>query len=134
MTPCPHCRGVGHIGTDAIEVSVEMRQVACGWSDAAVFLTEFQTAIMAMLVKRMPYHVERDAMIRKLWGADEPEDAGRILRVHIYHLRQRIEVFGLKIIPLVGAGYYLARAPRNPSPQAVVAEAVNMIRDAIHVL
>ena len=62
------------------------------WFDAAVKLTRSEFAILSFLMQRHGEDVSLADIVREVWGYEDPQDGIDTARVHIRHLRQKLEL------------------------------------------
>ncbi len=67
-----------------------------------LFLTPKESQILEMIVKKDI--ALKEEILKEVWGSSE---YARTLDVHICHIRQKLEPYGIKIITLKGIGYKL---------------------------
>ena len=79
----------------------------------SVPLGPVQAEVLEVLVRRSPGVVSNDAMIRAVWGIDEPVHAKKNVEVHIYKLRKHLAPAGVAIKNIFGVGYQLVVENRS---------------------
>ena len=87
----------------------EKRELVRG--DKIIRLRSTENSILYELMRRAPNVVPYNVLIRAVWG-DEYEDATDTLKVHIRHLREKIEddpAHPRIILTKTGYGYYLVK-------------------------
>lgn len=83
MTTCPHCGSrIDRIGIDQL---------------ANIRLSIVRRTILNGLVRAYPGGLSNDEVRKLVWGSREPLYAEEAVRVHIRHLRVKLEPFGWKI-------------------------------------
>ena len=103
---CPTCGG-DLPDTDLI-VDIDDTNTAVR-NGLVVTLTPQSAVLLWVLAKAAPRIVDRDTLIRKVWGHNEPEAASRAIDVRISRLRRDIEPLDLTIVTSRGTGYGLRR-------------------------
>lgn len=79
--------------------------VTCGGQRIQLPLKDF------LILSRLARNAERVVPSVELWrcaGGDVKPVEGATLRVHIYHLRQKLAPFGIAIESIVNVGYHLS--------------------------
>jgi|SRR5215216_1326667 len=96
--------------------------VTCGGQRVPLPLKEF------LLLSRLAKNPERVVPSRELWrcawGESKPVE-GATLRVHIYHLRQKLAPFGITIESMVNVGYHLSAAGCRKAKEGQSEESVD---------
>lgn len=123
---CPSCNGTGRIKPEAVLVDIDGRCVRVGWMpEEVVYLTLHQARILHMLVRRFGCPVPHETMIAFVYpDNNEPDDVKSTLKVHVTHLRKRIDNLQLFVKAEHGIGYYLTRIT---DPKDVASEAGRLI-------
>ncbi|MGK7910387.1 MAG: response regulator transcription factor [Synechococcus sp.] len=62
------------------------------WFDTTVKLTRSEFAILSLLMQRHGEDVSKRDIVREVWGYEHPKDGTDSARVHIRHLRQKLEL------------------------------------------
>ncbi|MGK7911353.1 MAG: response regulator transcription factor [Synechococcus sp.] len=62
------------------------------WFDTAVKLTRSEFAILSFLMQRRGKSVAVGDIVLEVWGYENPEEGINSVRVHIRHLRQKLEL------------------------------------------
>lgn len=62
------------------------------WFDITIKLTRSEFAILSYLMQRLGEDVSIGDMVREVWGYNDPQDGIDSIRVHIRHLRQKLEI------------------------------------------
>ena len=107
MSGCPCCGT--EINPKAMLVSLDVNEVAVGWTDKRARLDPTKTEIAHVLWKAMPASVSSDKLIARVWGMAEGIDAAGNLRTHIFHLRRKLSPLGLRIETIHATGYRMYR-------------------------
>ena len=83
MNSCPHC------GSRSDKVGIDQL--------ANIRLSIVRRTILNGLVRAYPGGLSNDEVRKLVWGSREPLYAEEAVRVHIRHLRVKLEPFGWKI-------------------------------------
>ena len=87
------------------------------WFDTTVKLTRSEFAILSFLMQRHGEDVSIGDIVREVWGYEDPQDGIDSARVHIRHLRQKLELnpkCPQYLKSVYGVGYCLVLPQTNP--------------------
>lgn len=104
---CPCCGQQ----TPPTKVHVNLDWNALYRGDREVGLTQQEAELAFILVRRMPGVVERDTMVRQLWGNQEPNNARTHVNVVIYRLRKKLRRVSIDIVNHWNQGFSMAVRP-----------------------
>jgi DNA-binding winged helix-turn-helix (wHTH) protein len=96
-TNCPCC---GAASAAEILVSLDTNQISV---DGHMIKVAPQRAEIAhVLAAAYPRAVERDTMIAKIWGVNEPSNPEQVLQTQVCYLRANLQEIGWTVISRVG--------------------------------
>lgn len=95
-------------GRDWIEIDAARNEAIIG--QERVHFSRLMLALLAVLVTCHGRVATDGHIISSIWGIDEPEGAGRVLRNMIWRLRKELAPRGYRIVNYAGSGYELMHA------------------------
>jgi two-component system KDP operon response regulator KdpE len=100
-----------------LEIDVVQRRLYRAGAEVMLTATEFE--LLVQLAENPNHVVNSKVLLRKVWGAEDTDQ--QTLRVHIAHLRKKIEPDPASpryILTVQGVGYRLASAPESKKAKA----------------
>lgn len=93
---------VGDLRLDPVERSVQFKGTAYPMT-----LTEFD--ILRLLALKAGQVVQRDEILKGVWGEQAKETSDRTIDVHIRAIRKKVPSLGKQLVSIYGVGYKLER-------------------------
>lgn len=107
---CPTCGGV----LPNISISVDLNLNVLIADGRVIKLRPQMAEILSVLCDRALKVVRRESMVALIYGGNEPDSAGTVIQVQIFHLRKKLADTAYEIDTIWGEGYRLIQKPNSP--------------------